>query len=80
MIKLITETEVNNCFSIISVHAFNIHSVMNIIYFLFKYAMSKIIGDSLIKTTSLKWPNGEESALNLQKKDHAGYKPINLKR
>ena len=34
--------------------------------------MSKIIG---IKTTS----HGEESALNLQK-DHAGIKPINLKR
>ncbi len=30
-------------------------------------------------TTRLKWPNGNESALNLQKY-HARYKPINLKR
>ncbi len=26
-----------------------------------------------------KWPNGEESALHLQR-NHVGYKPINLKR
>ncbi len=52
---IITKTEVNNCFSIFSVIKYayiklNIAtctSVMNIIYFLFKYAMSKIIGNSL---------------------------------
>ncbi len=51
---IITETEVNNCFSIISVvkyakislHIATCTSVMNIIYFLFKYAMSKVIGNS----------------------------------
>ncbi len=53
-------------------------SVMNIIYFLFKYAMSKIIGNSL-KQQAL---NGRMARKVQQtyKKDHAGYKPINLKR